>query len=91
MTSVVAPQSTAATTPSASPSHCCAPTTGALNPSAKAEATPEIDKSYIPPVLSTDAWKVLADEILQVWLATEFEGGRHVRRIDEITEIEEAG
>ena len=33
----------------------------------------------------------LADEILQVWLATEFEGGRHVRRIDEITEIEEAG
>jgi len=33
----------------------------------------------------------LADEILGVWLTTEFEGGRHVRRIEEITEIEEAG
>ncbi len=30
----------------------------------------------------------LADEILRVWLATPFEGGRHQRRIDEITEIE---
>ena len=30
----------------------------------------------------------LADEILRVWLATEFEGGRHQRRIDEITAIE---
>ena len=30
----------------------------------------------------------LADEILQVWLATAFEGGRHQRRIDEITAIE---
>jgi ribose 5-phosphate isomerase B len=30
----------------------------------------------------------LADEILRVWLATAFEGGRHQRRVDEITEIE---
>jgi ribose 5-phosphate isomerase B len=30
----------------------------------------------------------LADEILKVWLSTEFEGGRHVRRIEEITAIE---
>jgi ribose 5-phosphate isomerase B len=30
----------------------------------------------------------LADLILQVWLTTEFEGGRHQRRIDEITAIE---
>jgi ribose 5-phosphate isomerase B len=30
----------------------------------------------------------LADEILRVWLATDFEGGRHQRRIDEITQLE---
>jgi ribose 5-phosphate isomerase B len=30
----------------------------------------------------------LADEILGVWLTTAFEGGRHQRRIDEITAIE---
>jgi ribose 5-phosphate isomerase B len=30
----------------------------------------------------------LADEILRVWFTTEFEGGRHQRRIDEITELE---
>jgi ribose 5-phosphate isomerase B len=30
----------------------------------------------------------LADEILAVWLDTAFEGGRHQRRIDQITEIE---
>lgn len=30
----------------------------------------------------------LADEIVRVWLATEFEGGRHQRRIDQITAIE---
>jgi ribose 5-phosphate isomerase B len=30
----------------------------------------------------------LADEILRVWLATAFEGGRHQRRVDEIHEIE---
>ena len=30
----------------------------------------------------------LADEILAVWLATEFEGGRHQRRIDEITVLD---
>ena len=30
----------------------------------------------------------LADEILRVWLTTEFEGGRHQRRIDEITQLE---
>ena len=30
----------------------------------------------------------LADEILTLWLATAFEGGRHQRRIDQITEAE---
>jgi ribose 5-phosphate isomerase B len=30
----------------------------------------------------------LADEILRVWLTTDFEGGRHQRRVDEITAIE---
>jgi ribose 5-phosphate isomerase B len=30
----------------------------------------------------------LADEILRLWLATPFEGGRHVRRIELIAEIE---
>ena len=30
----------------------------------------------------------LADEILRVWLTTEFEGGRHQRRVDEIPAIE---
>ena len=30
----------------------------------------------------------LADEILTVWLATPFEGGRHQRRLDQIAEIE---
>jgi len=31
----------------------------------RAEATPELDESYIPPVLSCDAWKVLWAGILQ--------------------------
>ena len=30
----------------------------------------------------------LAREIVQVWLATGFEGGRHVRRLEQISEIE---
>ena len=30
----------------------------------------------------------LADEILEVWLATEFQGGRHVPRINQIASIE---
>jgi ribose 5-phosphate isomerase B len=30
----------------------------------------------------------LADEILKLWLATAFEGGRHQRRIDQIREAE---
>jgi len=30
----------------------------------------------------------LADEILDLWLATAFEGGRHQRRVDEIAAIE---
>src|SRR5262245_1397818 len=30
----------------------------------------------------------LADEILTLWLATAFEGGRHQRRIDQITAVE---
>ena len=33
----------------------------------------------------------LADEILAVWLETEFEGGRHQPRIDQITRIEQEG
>jgi ribose 5-phosphate isomerase B len=31
----------------------------------------------------------LAEEIINVWLATPFEGGRHVRRLELITEIEQ--
>jgi ribose 5-phosphate isomerase B len=31
----------------------------------------------------------LADEILTLWLATPFAGGRHQRRIDQIREAEE--
>jgi len=30
----------------------------------------------------------LADEIVALWLGTPFEGGRHKRRVDQITEIE---
>jgi len=30
----------------------------------------------------------LADEIVRTWFSTEFEGGRHVARVNEITEIE---
>ena len=30
----------------------------------------------------------LAEEIASVWLETEFEGGRHVQRIDQIKDIE---
>jgi ribose 5-phosphate isomerase B len=33
----------------------------------------------------------LADEILALWLATPFDGGRHQRRIDQISEIERNG
>jgi ribose 5-phosphate isomerase B len=32
----------------------------------------------------------LADDILRLWLATPFAGGRHVRRIAQITELEAA-
>jgi ribose 5-phosphate isomerase B len=32
----------------------------------------------------------LADEILELWLNTPFAGGRHQRRIDQITEAETA-
>ncbi|MPZ74893.1 MAG: ribose 5-phosphate isomerase B [Nitriliruptorales bacterium] len=32
----------------------------------------------------------MADEIVRLWLTTAFEGGRHQRRIDQITEIENA-
>ena len=34
--------------------------------SAKAEATPELDESYIPPVLACDAWKQLGAGIM-IW------------------------
>jgi ribose 5-phosphate isomerase B len=30
----------------------------------------------------------LADEIVEVWLDTRFDGGRHQRRVDQIMEIE---
>jgi ribose 5-phosphate isomerase B len=30
----------------------------------------------------------LAEEIVNVWLATPFEGGRHVHRLEQISEIE---
>lgn len=30
----------------------------------------------------------LASEILELWLHTDFEGGRHVRRVDQLAEIE---
>ena len=30
----------------------------------------------------------LADEIVAVWLTTDFEGGRHLRRIEQIAELE---
>jgi ribose 5-phosphate isomerase B len=30
----------------------------------------------------------LADEILELWLTTDFEGGRHAKRVDQITRIE---
>ncbi len=32
----------------------------------------------------------LAEEIVRIFLATEFEGGRHARRVDQITDIENA-
>ena len=32
----------------------------------------------------------LADEILLVWCTTDFQGGRHVRRIEQIKQIEES-
>jgi ribose 5-phosphate isomerase B len=30
----------------------------------------------------------LADEILELWLATDFEGGRHTRRVQQIADLE---
>ena len=33
----------------------------------------------------------LATEILELWLTTGFEGGRHQRRVDQITDIERDG
>lgn len=33
----------------------------------------------------------LADEIVRLWLDTPFEGGRHQRRIEQITDIENGG
>jgi ribose 5-phosphate isomerase B len=32
----------------------------------------------------------LADEVVTLWLATPFEGGRHQRRVDQIAAIERA-
>src|SRR5262249_20578043 len=36
-----------------------------LEKSAKAEAVPQLDPTYIPPLLACDAWKPLADGVLQ--------------------------
>ena len=33
----------------------------------------------------------LADEIVALWLATDFDGGRHARRVAQITAIEQGG
>ncbi|MDR2091397.1 MAG: ribose 5-phosphate isomerase B [Clostridiales bacterium] len=33
--------------------------------------------------------KSLAEKIVKAWIATDFEGGRHQRRVDKIAEIEE--
>jgi ribose 5-phosphate isomerase B len=33
----------------------------------------------------------LADEILELWLVTPFDGGRHQRRVDQIAELERTG
>jgi ribose 5-phosphate isomerase B len=33
----------------------------------------------------------LIDKIVDVWLKTEFEGGRHARRIDKIAQLEQGG
>lgn len=32
----------------------------------------------------------IADQVLRVWLATEFEGGRHGKRVDKITLVDDA-
>jgi ribose 5-phosphate isomerase B len=32
----------------------------------------------------------LADEIVTLWLNTPFEGGRHLRRLEQIAEIEQS-
>src|SRR5262249_20930567 len=37
-----------------------------ITKSPRAEATPEVDKAFIPPVLATDAWQPLDREIMQV-------------------------
>jgi len=31
----------------------------------------------------------LAQEIIETWLATQFAGGRHQRRVDKITQVEQ--
>jgi type VI secretion system protein ImpJ len=36
-----------------------------LERSAKAEATPQLDRTYIPPILACDAWKPLYADVLQ--------------------------
>jgi type VI secretion system protein ImpJ len=36
-----------------------------IEKSPRAEATPQIDKAYIPPLLAADAWKTLEGDILQ--------------------------
>jgi type VI secretion system protein ImpJ len=38
---------------------------GRVVKSGRAEATPELDKAYIPPVLGTDAWKPLDSDIMR--------------------------
>jgi ribose 5-phosphate isomerase B len=33
----------------------------------------------------------LIDRMVEIWLNTPFEGGRHARRVDKITELERKG
>lgn len=45
-------------------------------------------------VLALGAWEIgraVAEEILKAFLAAEFEGGRHERRLDKIAELERRG
>jgi ribose 5-phosphate isomerase B len=45
-------------------------------------------------VLAMGAWVVgvgAASDVVEAWLSEEFEGGRHIRRLDKIRAVEESG